>query len=161
MTTAKLADADSPREFWRHPSGALVAPGDRWRGKTNDRDVRVQSIWVDTTPASTRIRIAIRSVASDRLSYVDANSFIYRFALVERPGAIVPAASERDAMAAENARLRDQNARLVALLEERNRTFCPVVEHPEGLKVDECSWEAPWCWTHRKRALLAEIKAGA
>ncbi len=106
MTPAKLAEAAMP-EFWRHPSGALVAPGDRWRGKANDRDVRVQSIWVDTTPASTRprIRIAVRSVTSNRLSYIDANAFVYRFELVERPGAIEPAAAERDAMAAANGRL--------------------------------------------------------
>lgn len=34
-------------------------------------------------------------------------------------------------------------------------TYCPVIQWPEGLLVDECTWEPP-CDEHRRRGLLPE-----
>ncbi len=66
------------------------------------------------------------------------------------------AEAERDAMAAENARLREQNVRLVALLESDDTT--PCIDH--GGVTAECA-NGNLCWEARRLTLLAEIKAGA
>ncbi len=97
---------------------------------------------------------------------------------------IVALADARDAMAAENARLRealadatgllgrviavrdrlaDQNARLVALLREESAGQ----ECSRMGGAGECGWNVPGlepippCWACRRDALLAEIKVGA
>ncbi len=68
-----------------------------------------------------------------------------------------------EAMAAENARLRDVNARLVALL--NGGTYECTFKHLRlGVDGDACPGireKRGICWNHERLALLAEIKEGA
>lgn len=85
------------------------------------------------------VRAQIDSVIADSREWLRTYGDVERVA-TDVHVTIVSLASERDAMAAENARLRDQNARLVALLDSEPQR--------------DAAWE------NQRRALLAEIKAG-
>lgn len=75
---------------------------------------------------------------------------------------IVALAAERDAMAAENARLRDQGARLVALLSYEDGEFVHDAFRCGADDGQPCEDPSDGvCWDCKRRALLAEIKAGA
>lgn len=54
---------------------------------------------------------------------------------------------------------RSTNARLVALLEDTKQFFAEYGCNFLDEELPACT-ETPPCWEHRRRALLAEIKAG-